>query len=60
MKWIKLKLDFLNHDIKFQTIEEFQIFENLLQIIKNEQLINYNQSLHRIKLINNEFKVNKY
>lgn len=46
--------------MKFQTIEEFQIFENLLQIIKNEQLINYNQSLHRIKLINNEFKVNKY
>ncbi len=60
MKWIKIKLDFLNREIKFETIEEFQTLENILQVIKNEELGKYNQLLHRIRSIDAEFEVKEY
>lgn len=43
-----------------ETIEDFQTLENILQIMKNEELGNYNRLLHRIRSIDAEFKVNKY
>ncbi|CAF1221360.1 unnamed protein product [Rotaria sordida] len=55
-KWIKIKLDFLNREIEFKTFEEFQTFENILQIIKNDELSKYNQLLHQLRSIDVELK----
>ncbi len=60
LKWIKTKLDFLYREINLETIGDFQRFENLLQIMKNEELVNCKQLLHRIRSIDAEFKVNEY
>lgn len=55
-----MKLNFLNRPIKFETMKEFQTFENILQVIKNEELEKYNQLLHRIRSIDTEFRVKEY
>ena len=54
---MKTKLDFLNREIKFKNLEEFQIFERVFQVIKNDELPKYNQLLHRMRLITTEFEV---
>ncbi|CAF4657430.1 unnamed protein product, partial [Rotaria sp. Silwood1] len=56
LKWIKRKLDLLNREVKFRNVEEFQTFENNLQIIKHDELSKYNQLLHQLRSIDIELK----
>jgi len=49
LKWIKTKLDFINRENNFETIE-----------IKNDEFVKYNQLLHRIRSIYTEFEVKEY
>lgn len=50
-------MNFLHREITFHKIEEYQTFENLLQIMKNEELETYQRVLHRIQSIDAEFQV---
>jgi hypothetical protein len=59
LKWIKTKLDFLHREVQFQTMEEIQTFENILHIIKNDELGKYNQLLQRLRSIDAKFEVKK-
>ncbi|CAF3624454.1 unnamed protein product [Rotaria sp. Silwood1] len=60
LKWIKRKLDLLNREVKFRNVEEFQTFENNLQIIKHDELSKYNQLLHQLRSIDIELKVKEH
>ncbi|CAF4026405.1 unnamed protein product, partial [Adineta steineri] len=57
LKWLRIKFDFLNCEIKFQTLEQYQMFKNRLEIIKNTELLKYNQSLQRLRSIDAEFEI---
>ena len=52
-------MNFLHREITFHKIEEYQTFENLLQMMKNEELGNYQRVLHRIQSIDTEFQVER-
>ncbi|CAF5185882.1 unnamed protein product, partial [Rotaria magnacalcarata] len=60
IKWIKTKLDFLNREIKFKTLEEFETFENFSYVLKNDELSKYNQLLQQLRSIDEEFKTFQY
>ncbi|CAF4468439.1 unnamed protein product [Rotaria socialis] len=60
IKWIKTKLDFLNREIKFKTLEEFETFEKFSYVLKNDELSKYNQLLHQLRSIDEEFKTFQY
>ncbi len=59
LKWIKIKLDFLNSEIKFKNLNEIETYENVLQVIRHDEMKKYNKILHRMRSIDAEFEVQK-
>ncbi|CAF1012011.1 unnamed protein product [Rotaria sp. Silwood1] len=56
LKWIKTKLDFLNREIKFKTIDEIETYRSVLQSIRQNEMTQYNKILHRMRSIDAEFE----
>lgn len=57
LKWIKSKIDFLNSEIKFKNLHDIQTYENVLQVIRHDEMKKYNKILHRMRSIDAEFEV---
>ena len=58
LKWIKVKLEFLNREIKFRTLDEIKTYQDVLQVIKNDEMNKYQQILYRMRSIDAEYEVN--
>ncbi|CAF0957414.1 unnamed protein product [Adineta steineri] len=56
LQWIKIKLDFLNSEIKFKSLNEIESYENILQVIRHDEMNNFNKILHRMRSIDAEFE----
>ncbi|CAF3366844.1 unnamed protein product [Rotaria socialis] len=56
LKWIKTKLDFLNREIKFKTLEEIQSYQSVLQAIRHNEMNQYNKVLCRMRSIDADFE----
>ncbi|CAF4067400.1 unnamed protein product, partial [Rotaria sp. Silwood2] len=56
LKWIKTKLDFLNREIKFKSIDEIETYRSVLQAIRQDEISQYNKVLHRMRSIDAEFE----
>ncbi|CAF0847061.1 unnamed protein product [Rotaria sordida] len=59
LKWIKIKLDFLNREIKFKSIDEIETYQSVLQAIKQDEMNQYNKVLHRMRSIDAEFETSQ-
>lgn len=59
LKWIKTKIDFLNSEIKFHNLNDIQTYENVLQVIRHDEMKKFKKILHRMRSIDAEFEVRK-
>ena len=56
LKWIKTKLDFLNSEMKFKNLKDIEMYDNVLYVIRHDEMKEYLNVLHRMRSIDAEYE----